>query len=43
LVLQAVGKAIASGRVTIDFSSQMDSATQVGTSQFGDEIIKHMV
>lgn len=42
LVLQAVGKAIASGRVTIDFSSQMDSATQVGTSQFGDEIIKHM-
>ena len=42
LVLEAVGKAIASGRVTIDFSSQMDSATQVGTSQFGDEIIKHM-
>ena len=42
LILAGVGKAIASGRVTIDFSSQMDSATQVGTSQFGDEIIKHM-
>lgn len=42
LILKGVGKAIASGRVTIDFSSQMDGATQVGTSQFGDEIIKHM-
>lgn len=42
LILKGVGKAISSGRVTIDFSSQMDGATQVGTSQFGDEIIKHM-
>ena len=42
LILAGVGKAIASGRVTIDFSSQMDDATQVGTSQFGDEIIKNM-
>ena len=42
LILAGVGKAIASSRVTIDFSSQMDDATQVGTSQFGDEIIKNM-
>jgi isocitrate dehydrogenase len=42
LILTGVGKAIASGRVTIDFSSQMDNATQVGTSQFGDEIIANM-
>jgi isocitrate dehydrogenase len=42
LILTGVGKAIASGRVTIDFSSQMDDATQVGTSQFGDEIIANM-
>lgn len=42
LILAGVGKAIASGRVTIDFSSQMEGATQVGTSQFGDEIIKQM-
>jgi isocitrate dehydrogenase len=42
LILAGVGKAIASGLVTIDFSSQMEGATQVGTSQFGDEIIKQM-
>jgi isocitrate dehydrogenase len=42
LVLQGVAKAIASKRVTIDFSSQMDDATQVGSSQFGEEIISQM-
>jgi len=42
LVLQGVEKAIISKRVTGDFSSQMDGATQVGTSEFGDEIIKNM-
>lgn len=42
LVLQGVAKAIASKRVTIDFSSQMEGATQVGTSEFGDEIIRNM-
>ena len=42
LVLQGVAKAIASKRVTIDFSSQMDGATQIGTAEFGDEIIKQM-
>ena len=42
LILAGVGKAIGAKRVTHDFSSQMEGATQVGTSQFGDEIIKNM-
>jgi isocitrate dehydrogenase len=42
LILAGVGKAIAAKRVTHDFSSQMEGATQVGTSQFGDEIIANM-
>ena len=42
LILQGVAKAIASKRVTIDFSSQMEGATQVGSSQFGDEIVNNM-
>ncbi len=42
LVLAGVAKAIASKRVTIDFSSQMEGATQIGTAEFGDEIIKQM-
>ena len=42
LVLQGVAKAIAAGRVTYDFSSQMDDATEVGTAQFGEEIINQM-
>jgi isocitrate dehydrogenase len=42
LVLQGVGKAIASKRVTHDFASQMEGATQVSCSQFGAEIVKNM-
>ena len=42
LVLKGVGKAINAKRVTHDFSSQMDGATQVGSAQFGDEIISQM-
>ncbi len=42
LVLQSVGKAIASKRVTWDFSSQMEGATQVSCSQFGEEIVRQM-
>lgn len=42
LVLQGVAKAIVSKRVTGDFSSQMEGATQVGTTQFGEEIIASM-
>ncbi|MEK9825277.1 MAG: NADP-dependent isocitrate dehydrogenase [Methylotenera sp.] len=42
LVLTGVAKAIISKRVTSDFSTQMEGATQVGTAEFGDEIIKNM-
>ncbi len=42
LVLKGVGKAIGAKRVTHDFSSQMDGATQVGSAQFGEEIISQM-
>ena len=42
LVLQGVAKAISAKRVTHDFSSQMEGATQVGSAEFGDEIIKQM-
>lgn len=42
LVIQAVGKAIASKRVTQDFSSQMEGATQVSTMEFAQEIIRHI-
>ncbi len=42
LILQGVGKAILAKRVTGDFSSQMMDATQVGSAEFGDEIIAHM-
>ena len=42
LVLAGVAKAIISKRVTGDFSSQMEGATQVGTAEFADEIIANM-
>ncbi|MDP3678610.1 MAG: NADP-dependent isocitrate dehydrogenase [Methylotenera sp.] len=42
LVLKGVANAIIAKRVTSDFSSQMEDATQVGTSEFGDEIIANM-
>lgn len=42
LVLGGVAKAIMAKRVTSDFSSEMEGATQVGTAEFGDEIIKNM-
>ena len=42
LVLKGVANAITSKRVTGDFSSQMEGATQVGAAQFGEEIIANM-
>ena len=42
LVMTGVARAILSKRVTGDFSSQMEGATQVGSTEFGDEIIKQM-
>ena len=42
LVLEGISKAIASKRVTHDFSSQMAGATQVSSSQFAAEIVSQM-
>ena len=42
LVINGVAKAIVAKRVTSDFSNEMEGATQVGTAEFGDEIIKNM-
>ena len=42
LVLKGVAKAISAKRVTHDFSSQMEGTTQVGSAQFGEEIISQM-
>ncbi|MGB4813084.1 MAG: NADP-dependent isocitrate dehydrogenase [Methylophilaceae bacterium] len=42
LVLGGVAKAILAKRVTGDFSSEMEGATQVSTAQFGEEIIANM-
>jgi isocitrate dehydrogenase len=42
LVLKGVAAAIASKNVTIDFASQMDGANQIGSREFGQEIIRHM-
>jgi isocitrate dehydrogenase len=42
LILNGVAKAITAKRVTHDFSSQMDGATQLSTAEFGDEIIANM-
>jgi isocitrate dehydrogenase len=42
LVLNGVAKAIMAKRVTSDFSIQMEGATQVGTAEFGDEVIANM-
>jgi isocitrate dehydrogenase len=41
-VIQGVSKAIASKRVTYDFSSQMEGATNVSCADFGREIIANM-
>ncbi len=42
LILQGVAQAIISKRVTSDFSSEIEGAIQVGTAEFGEEIIAHM-
>jgi isocitrate dehydrogenase len=42
LVLKGMDGAIASKRVTYDFARQMEGATEIKCSEFGDNIIKHM-
>ena len=42
LILKGLNGAIASKKVTYDFARQMDGATQIKCSEFGDNIIAHM-
>jgi isocitrate dehydrogenase len=42
LVLEGMDGAIASKRVTYDFARQMEGATEIKCSEFGDNIIAHM-
>src|SRR5205807_768297 len=42
LVLSAMDRAINAKRVTYDFARQMEGATEVKCSEFGDALIEHM-
>jgi len=42
LIVKGLNGAIGSKRVTYDFARQMDGATEIKCSQFGDNIIEHM-
>jgi len=42
LIVEAMEKAIAARRVTYDFHRLMEGATKLKTSEFADEMIKHM-
>jgi len=42
MILAGIEKAIASGRVTYDLARQMEGATKVSCSGFGEEIIKNL-
>ena len=42
LIVKGLNGAISSKRVTYDFARQMEGATEIKCSQFGDNIIEHM-
>ena len=42
LIIKGLNGAIGSKRVTYDFARQMDGATEIKCSEFGDNIIQHM-
>jgi len=42
LILKGLNGAITSKRVTYDFARQMDGATEIKCSEFGDNAIEHM-
>jgi isocitrate dehydrogenase len=42
LIIKGLNGAIGSKRVTYDFARQMEGATEIKCSQFGDNIIQHM-
>ena len=42
LINKGVAGAISSGRVTFDFARMVEGAEEIGTADFGDNIIAHM-
>lgn len=42
LIIKGLNGAIRSGQVTYDFARQMEGATQIKCSEFGDNIVAHM-
>ena len=42
LILRGLNGAIASKKVTYDFARQMEGATEIKCSAFGDNMIAHM-
>ena len=42
LILKGLNGAIAAKRVTYDFSCQMEGATEIKCSEFGENIVAHM-
>ena len=42
LIVRGVENAVRSRRVTYDLARQMPGATEVSTSEFGNQIIRHM-
>jgi isocitrate dehydrogenase len=42
IIVKGLSTAIARKRVTVDFYKLMDDATLVKTSEFADEVIKHL-
>jgi isocitrate dehydrogenase len=42
LIVKGLKGAIGSKRVTYDFARQMEGATEIKCSQFGENIIAHM-
>ena len=42
LLLESVRKTVATGVVTYDLARQMEGATQVSSSEFGEEIVKNL-
>jgi isocitrate dehydrogenase len=42
LLIRGLNGAISSRRLTYDFARQMEGATEIKCSEFGDNIIEHM-
>jgi isocitrate dehydrogenase len=41
-IISAIGKTVSQKKVTYDLARQIEGATELSTSDFGDELIKNM-